>query len=98
MQAIQLTIAKPNIGHIGSSSMKAKLGDWVARVFGCWHAKLSRPFSHQGQAYRVCINCGAQRQFNLRNWTMQGEFYYRDATTRHLQAFHGLAAVKRTYN
>ena len=25
---------------------------------------------------RSCVNCGAQRQFNLGNWEMQGHFYY----------------------
>jgi len=46
-------------------------------VFGCRHGKLSRPFSREGKAYRSCVNCGAQRQFNLGNWQMQGKFFYR---------------------
>lgn len=53
-----------------------KIGNLMARVFGCWHAELSRPFSRDGQAYRACLRCGAQRQFNLNNWRMQGNFYY----------------------
>ena len=37
---------------------------------------MSRPFSRDGRAYRSCLNCGAQRQFNLGNWKMTGSFYY----------------------
>ena len=95
MQAGQLTIATPNVGQINSSSVTAKISDWVARVFGCWHMEMSRPFSHQGHAYRVCLNCGAQRQFNLGNWKMQGEFYYGNATTTHFYGFSQLAAVRK---
>ncbi len=76
MQAGQLTIANSNVAHINTSSLTGKIQSLVARVFGCWHAELSRPFSHEGRAYRTCLNCGAQRQFNLGNWEMQGNFYY----------------------
>jgi hypothetical protein len=65
MQAGQLTIATPNVGQMDTFSVIAKVGEWMARVFGCWHSDLRRPFSHQGHAYRVCVNCGAQRTFNL---------------------------------
>jgi hypothetical protein len=95
MQAGQLTIATPNVGQINASSVTTKIGDWVARVFGCWHNEMSRPFSHQGQAYRVCLNCGAERQFNLDNWKTQGEFYYKKATTSQFYALNGLAALRK---
>jgi len=55
---------------------RAAGGSWFARVFGCWHKEMSRPFTDQGQTYRTCLECGAQRQFNLRRWEMQGDFYY----------------------
>lgn len=76
MHAGELTIANRAVGHIEPSSLTGKLGNLMARVFGCRHAELSRPFSRGGRAYRSCVNCGAQRQFNLGNWTMQGNFYY----------------------
>ena len=60
-----------------AGNLTSRIGNFVIRVFGCRHADLSRPFSHQGRAYRSCVNCGAQRQFNLGNWRMQGNFYYR---------------------
>ena len=95
MQAGQLTIATSNIGQINPSSLTAKIGDFMARVFGCWHMEMSRPFSHEGQAYRVCLDCGAHRKFNLGNWEMQGEFYYQRAGTSQFYAMNDLAAVRR---
>lgn len=76
MQAGELTIANLAVGHIEPSSLAGKIGNLMARVFGCRHAELSRPFSRNGRAYRSCVNCGAQRQFNLGNWQMQGSFFY----------------------
>jgi hypothetical protein len=29
-------------------------------VLGCWHFKLSRPFTLSGQTYEVCLDCGKQ--------------------------------------
>jgi hypothetical protein len=77
MQAGQLTIANSNVGQFNTSWFTAKISDLMARVFGCWHVQLSRPFSREGRAYRTCLSCGAQRQFNLGKWQMQGKFYYR---------------------
>ncbi|MEO7970180.1 MAG: hypothetical protein ABI698_02695 [bacterium] len=59
-----------------NSACGAAVGDRFARVFGCWHKEMSRPFTDQGQTYRTCLDCGARRQFNLRRWEMQGKFYY----------------------
>ena len=92
MQAGQLTIATPNVVQLGSTSVTGKISDLVARVFGCWHMEMSRPFSHQGHAYRVCLDCGAQRQFNLSNWKMHGNYYFQRATPNR---FESLAAVRR---
>jgi len=83
MQAADLTIPNPSVvnssampGQLGSSSMTGRLNTLMARVFGCRHVDMSRPFSREGRTYRSCLNCGAQRQFNLGNWKMQGGFYY----------------------
>jgi hypothetical protein len=81
MQAAELTIANSSAvtssaGQLDSSSSTGRLNGLMARVFGCRHADMSRPFSRDGRTYRSCLNCGAQRQFNLGNWKMQGGFYY----------------------
>jgi hypothetical protein len=62
---------------IGLGQVGGRFGTLMARVFGCRHGAMSRPFSHGGRAYRSCLNCGAERRFNLGNWQMQGDFYYR---------------------
>ena len=76
MQAAELTIATQTVPQIDSSSVTGRLDSLMARVFGCRHSDMSRPFSRDGRAYRSCLNCGAHRQFNLGNWEMQGRFYY----------------------
>ena len=74
--AAELTIASSTVPQMDSLSVTGRLNTLVARVFGCRHADMSRPFSRDGRTYRSCLNCGAQRQFNLGNWKMQGGFYY----------------------
>lgn len=75
--AAHLNIAKPTVAPIDrASSVSRRFSSLMARVFGCRHAQMSRPFSRDGRAYRSCLNCGAQRQFNTGRWEMTGSFYY----------------------
>ena len=48
----------------------------VAKLFGCWHENMSRPFGHGKIAYRSCLNCGARKQFNTETLQTFGKFYY----------------------
>ena len=48
----------------------------LKRAFGCWHLKLSRPFTRGDETYQTCISCGARRRFDLDRWTSVGGFYY----------------------
>ncbi len=41
----------------------------------CWHRKMSRPFTRDGETYRVCLRCGAHRQFDLEQWKTKGDYY-----------------------
>jgi hypothetical protein len=108
MQVNQLTIKSyPGAGPMNVASMTGRMSErisesvsgavkgWVNRLIGCWHLEMSRPFSSEGKAYRVCLSCGAHRQFNLKNWKMQGAFYYSLPTSKHFRAFHSMAAVRR---
>jgi hypothetical protein len=95
MHVGELTLTSQGIAEIGATTGNGRLGDFVARILGCWHTRMSRPFSHQGQAYRSCLNCGAQRKFNLGNWEMQGNFYYNQASTKQV---YPVAAVRRVHN
>lgn len=84
MQAAQLTLSNSSVAPLGSSSFSGRISNLMARVFGCRHAEMSRPFSRDGRAYRSCLNCGAQRQFHLGKWQMTGSFYYGKPQTRQI--------------
>lgn len=48
----------------------------VTRLLGgCWQHNLSRPFTRNGKTYRVCLNCGLSRAFNLTTWQTHGGSY-----------------------
>ena len=48
----------------------------MAKLFGCWHKNLSRPFTNQKTAYRSCLECGARKQFNPETLETHGNFYF----------------------
>jgi hypothetical protein len=60
------------------------LGSWLVGIFGCTHKQMSRPFSRQGENYRVCIGCGAHQRFDPQTWDSRGPFYYKAASTSEL--------------
>lgn len=79
MQAAQITLKQ--YGHERRrtpepSGLTAQLSNWVARVFGCWHSEMSRPFTRDGESYRTCLECGARRNFDPKRWEMVGAYYY----------------------
>lgn len=45
------------------------------RMFGCWHQRMSLPFTRGGETYRTCVDCGARRRYDLERWRMIGPFY-----------------------
>lgn len=61
----------------------------------CWHRKMSRPFTRDGETYRVCLRCGVHRQFDLKEWKTKGDYYNpgvrqnRGATKPRLQLVEG---------
>jgi hypothetical protein len=98
MQAGQFSIANPGVTQMGASAASASFGGWMTRLFGCWHREMSRPFSRQGQAYRACLSCGAQRRFNLGNWEMQGDYYYYQPGRTHFHSIADLDSVRQAAN
>ena len=67
------SIATMNLQRIESHAERTRaLNDaakrLVQKVIGCWQHDLSRPFSHRGRTYRVCVKCGMARDFNPENW------------------------------
>lgn len=49
---------------------------WLTRLFGCWHKKMSPPFTQEGETYCSCMDCGARREFNVVRGKMTGAYYY----------------------
>jgi hypothetical protein len=48
----------------------------MAKLFGCRHGNMGRPFTNGETAYRSCLNCGARRQFNPDTMETHGTFYF----------------------
>ena len=53
-----------------------RLRHLLRRGFGCWHKKLSLPFTRGDETYQTCISCGARRRFDLDQWNSTGGLYY----------------------
>ncbi|MBX7171563.1 MAG: hypothetical protein K1X72_11450 [Pyrinomonadaceae bacterium] len=47
-----------------------------AKLFGCWHKDLSRPFTNGRQSYRACLHCGARQKFDAVQMKTTKRFYY----------------------
>jgi hypothetical protein len=65
----------PQSANLNPSVFGEKMG-LMAKLFGCWHRNLSRPFTHQKSAYRSCLDCGARKQFNPETLETHGKFYF----------------------
>ena len=50
--------------RVDSAALQSIPMRWLTRVFGCWHKKMSPPYTGDGVTYRACMNCGARRQFD----------------------------------
>ena len=48
----------------------------IAKLFGCGHRNLSRPFGQGKSTYRACLQCGARKRFNPETLETFGGFYY----------------------
>jgi hypothetical protein len=62
-------------GNIDKGIFGEKVG-FFSKIFGCGHQDLSRPFSHGKFGYRVCLRCGARKQFNVETLETFGSFYF----------------------
>lgn len=98
MQAVTIALNRETARQrVEWSQLTAVPVSWLTRLFGCWHQEMSRPFTLGGQSYRVCLECGAHRHFNLQAWEMTGPFYYETpgATTELYQGLRANARVLR---
>lgn len=67
----QIEIAKEtqreHLDHISQLRHVSIVDNFVVAfeyLFGCWHRKLSRPFTLSGWTYEVCLNCGKKFAYN----------------------------------
>ena len=74
-----------NRERIRRSNVAGALLNRLGAFFGCPHKEMSRPFSRQGETYRVCINCGARRSFDDKTWNSSGPYYFKPARSADLQ-------------
>lgn len=70
----------------------AQIKKGLRRLFGCWHLKMSLPFTRGPETYRTCVTCGARRRFDLDQWTIVGGFYYPKNENLALHGRHTLSA------
>lgn len=47
----------------------------ISKLWSCWHRHMSRPFTRDGETYRVCLRCGIHRRFDLEAWKTKGAYY-----------------------
>lgn len=66
---------KKRVNRVDKGVFGQKVGV-IAKLFGCWHENISRPFVQGNTAYRACLNCGARKQFNPETLETYGTFYF----------------------
>jgi hypothetical protein len=47
-----------------------------ASLFGCWHKRLTRPFTSDKNTYMACLECGARKMVDTNNFKVSRAFYY----------------------
>lgn len=52
-----------------------------ASLFGCWHKRLTRPFTSNKDTYMACIECGARKKVDAKNFKVSRAFYYPPSVT-----------------
>jgi hypothetical protein len=76
---MQLVLEQNYIAEKIINRTEGVFGDKIGifgKVFGCWHGQLSRPFTSVKESYRVCLDCGARKQFDTQTLKTFGPFYY----------------------
>lgn len=74
-KSFQLFTGKRQKQQLDHNVFGAKIG-LTASLFGCWHERVSRPFTEGKSAYRACLNCGARKPFDTETLETKDRFYY----------------------
>ncbi|MEO7660732.1 MAG: hypothetical protein ABIV48_14050, partial [Pyrinomonadaceae bacterium] len=76
MQAIlEQNLSVERVVDRTDSSLGTRIG-LLAKIFGCQHKDLGRPFTENKRSYRACTGCGARRAFDTKSFKTLGNFYY----------------------
>ena len=83
--ALETLESYSDANRVKASRVSHAFGRWIGDLFGCQHKQMSRPFSRHGETYRVCIACGAHREFDTQKWNSSGPYYFKEARTTDLR-------------
>lgn len=76
MQGIlENSILTEKVVEQGERALGTKIG-LFGKLFGCWHKRLTRPFTNKNVSYRACLECGARKSFDVQRFKSSGPFYY----------------------
>jgi hypothetical protein len=51
-------------------TLKRLLTRLIELILGCWHRKMSQPFTIAKRTYEVCLDCGKQFSYSLRTMSI----------------------------
>jgi len=68
----------------------------VSKLWTCWHWRMSRPFTRDGETFRVCLRCGVHRRFDLEQWKTKGSYYREDNVAQRVDSQDAAMPAART--
>ena len=80
---MEAVLQETRVDQAGFTDRINRVNKVFNRLFGCWHRRMSLPFTRGNETYRTCVDCGARRRFDLEQWNMVGGYYRpEDGTSR----------------
>lgn len=76
---MQLTLGQNRIASKAFGRKSDPFGSKIglfASLFGCWHKRLTRPFTSGRDTYMSCLECGARKKVDATNFKVSRAFYY----------------------
>ncbi len=72
---LEQNLLAENVVRSDSDPFGRKIG-LFASLFGCWHKRLTRPFTSNKDTYMACVECGARKKVDAKNFKVSRAFYY----------------------
>lgn len=72
---LEQNLLTENVVARESDPFGSKIG-LFASIFGCWHKRLTRPFTSDKNTYMACLECGARKKVDAKNFKVSRAFYY----------------------